>query len=167
MKKRQPVSGSQGNHACVAVKGDKALFAVLAEVGAVASLGWPFKRYWESLSNNGERSSASDIKGSSNSVASAGLVYCTSKVLVAITPMRRYPPANVTKGIAGFIFPLINRASNTIIDNRTAQGVMLDLYVRLFVTSCGFDLIEQVAHGAANQVNHGDKVGLVPVATCT
>jgi hypothetical protein len=35
-----------------------------------------------------------------------------------------------------------------------------------FVTSCGFGLIEQAAHWAANQVDHGDEVGLVPVAAC-
>lgn len=34
-----------------------------------------------------------------------------------------------------------------------------------FVTSCGFGLIEQAAHRGANQVDHGDEVGLVPVAT--
>ena len=33
-----------------------------------------------------------------------------------------------------------------------------------FVVSCGFGLIEQAAHRAANQVDHGDEVGLVPVA---
>ena len=33
-----------------------------------------------------------------------------------------------------------------------------------FVTSRGFGLIEQAGHRAANQVNHGDEVGLVPVA---
>ena len=37
---------------------------------------------------------------------------------------------------------------------------------RLFVTSCGFGLIEQAAHRTANQIDHGDEVGLVPVATC-
>ena len=39
-------------------------------------------------------------------------------------------------------------------------------YCWLFVTSCGFGLIEQAAHRAANQIDHGDEVGLVPVATC-
>ncbi|MGP9645003.1 hypothetical protein ACT3TJ_16370 [Halomonas sp. AOP30-A1-24] len=35
-----------------------------------------------------------------------------------------------------------------------------------FVTSCGFGLIEHAAHRAANQVDHGDEVSLVPIATC-
>ena len=35
-----------------------------------------------------------------------------------------------------------------------------------FVTSCGFGLIEQAAHRTADQVDHRDEVGLVPVATC-
>ena len=35
---------------------------------------------------------------------------------------------------------------------------------RFFVASCGFGLIEQAAYRAANQVDHGDEVGLVPVA---
>jgi len=39
-------------------------------------------------------------------------------------------------------------------------------FFRFFVTSCGFGLIEQAAHWAANQVDHGDEVGLVPVAAC-
>jgi hypothetical protein len=39
-------------------------------------------------------------------------------------------------------------------------------YLRLFVTSCGLGLTEQAAHRAANQIDHGDEVGLVPVATC-
>jgi len=38
--------------------------------------------------------------------------------------------------------------------------------IGFFVTSCGFGLIEQAAHWAANQVDHGDEVGLVPVAAC-
>ncbi len=38
--------------------------------------------------------------------------------------------------------------------------------LRFFVTSCGFSLIEQTAHRAANQVDHGDEVSLVPIATC-
>jgi len=41
-----------------------------------------------------------------------------------------------------------------------------ELFNRFFVTSCGFGLIEQAAHWAANQVDHGDEVGLVPVAAC-
>lgn len=35
-----------------------------------------------------------------------------------------------------------------------------------FVTSCGFGLIKQVAYRAADQVDHGDEVGLVTVAAC-
>jgi len=35
-----------------------------------------------------------------------------------------------------------------------------------FDVSCGFGLIQQAPHGAPNQVDHGDEVGLVPVATC-
>ncbi|WNK20132.1 hypothetical protein P1P91_00070 [Halomonas piscis] len=33
-----------------------------------------------------------------------------------------------------------------------------------FVVSCGFGLIEQAAHWAADQADHGDEIGLVPVA---
>ncbi len=40
------------------------------------------------------------------------------------------------------------------------------VHKRFFVTSCGFGLIQQAAHGAANQVDHRDEVGLVPVAAC-
>ncbi|SEM20047.1 hypothetical protein SAMN04488129_13216 [Halomonas daqiaonensis] len=39
-----------------------------------------------------------------------------------------------------------------------------DYLFRFFVASCGFGLIEQAAHRTANQVDHGDEVGLVPVA---
>ncbi|WNK19770.1 TRAP transporter substrate-binding protein DctP [Halomonas piscis] len=35
-----------------------------------------------------------------------------------------------------------------------------------FVVSCGFGLIEQAPHRAANQVDHGDEVGFVPVTPC-
>jgi hypothetical protein len=42
----------------------------------------------------------------------------------------------------------------------------LDDIYWFFVTSCGFSLIEQAAHRAANQVDHGDEVSLVPIATC-
>ncbi|MDW7749010.1 helix-turn-helix domain-containing protein, partial [Halomonas sp.] len=34
-------------------------------------------------------------------------------------------------------------------------------FIGFFVTSCGFGLIEQATHRAANQVDHGDEVGLV------
>ncbi len=44
--------------------------------------------------------------------------------------------------------------------------IEIDGFFRFFVTSCGFGLIEQAAHWAANQVDHGDEVGLVPVAAC-
>ena len=40
-----------------------------------------------------------------------------------------------------------------------------DHFPGFFVVSCGFGLIEQAAHRAANQVDHGDEVGLVPVAS--
>jgi len=46
------------------------------------------------------------------------------------------------------------------------QHGRFDEKIRFFVTSCGFVLIEQMAHRAANQVDHSDEAGLVPIATC-
>ncbi len=50
-------------------------------------------------------------------------------------------------------------------NSQTASTLGLS-FLGFFVTSCGFGLIEQAAHWAANQVDHGDEVGLVPVAAC-
>ena len=36
--------------------------------------------------------------------------------------------------------------------------------LRGYIISCGLGLIEQAAHRAANQVDHGDEVGLASVA---
>ncbi|WP_344702499.1 hypothetical protein, partial [Halomonas cibimaris] len=38
-----------------------------------------------------------------------------------------------------------------------------DALYGFFVVSCGFGLIQQAAHRAADQVDHRDEVGLVPV----
>lgn len=37
---------------------------------------------------------------------------------------------------------------------------------RFFDVSCGFSLIEQAPYRTANQIDHGDEVGLIPVAAC-
>src|SRR5690554_6409207 len=49
---------------------------------------------------------------------------------------------------------------------KLAQWYLAERVEGFFVVSCGFGLIEQAAHRAANQVDHGDEVGLVPVAAC-
>lgn len=70
----------------------------------------------------------------------------------------------------------IGRETNNKFDNLLIYGAYSDsnIYTDLvssdaywfFVTSCGFGLIEQAAHRTADQVDHRDEVGLVPVATC-
>ena len=59
----------------------------------------------------------------------------------------------------------IQASGNTVLFDSYPQQ-LFSAIERFFVTSCGFGLIEQAAHWAANQVDHGDEVGLVPVAAC-
>jgi hypothetical protein len=56
--------------------------------------------------------------------------------------------------------------SNTFAFGLFTGGVLVTYIFWFFVTSCGFGLIEQAAHRTADQVDHRDEVGLVPVATC-
>ncbi|WP_189464318.1 hypothetical protein, partial [Vreelandella hamiltonii] len=54
--------------------------------------------------------------------------------------------------------------ANRAEDAKAYVEAVAEAYKGFFVTSCGFGLIEQAAHRAANQVDHGDEVGLVTVA---
>ena len=75
--------------------------------------------------------------------------------------------------IARAIFDAADRISSSV----TAACVVAALlgpalktqpegYFRFFVVSCGFGLIQQAPHRAADQVDHGDEIGLVTIASC-
>jgi len=49
---------------------------------------------------------------------------------------------------------------------KTGGAPELDADIWFFDVSCGFSLIEQAPYRTANQIDHGDEVGLIPVAAC-